>query len=63
MKRFLHRTPLGLFAFGLSILWASVSLWAQADSSGYVPRTEEPDPAETDVRFVNETNQKGEIPE
>ena len=33
MKRFLHRTPLGLFAFGLSILWASAPLWAQADSS------------------------------
>ena len=48
MKRFLHRTPLGMFAFGLSILWASVSLWAQADSSGYVPQAEEPDPAETE---------------
>ena len=37
-----------MFAFGLSILWASVSLWAQADSSGYVPQAEEPDPAETE---------------
>ena len=44
----MHRTPLGLFAFGLSILWASVSLWAQADSSGYAPTEAEPDPAETE---------------
>ena len=44
----MHRTPLGLFAFGLSILWASVSLWAQADSSGYAPAEAEPDPAETE---------------
>ena len=39
---------MGLFTFGLSILWASVSLWAQADSSGYAPAEAEPDPAETE---------------
>ena len=48
MERFLHRTPLGVFAFCLAVLWASVPLWAQADSSGYAPTPEPADPAETE---------------